>query len=208
MWRKINVEGFVERNRSLLQEFMGQLSDEWYSLCMSAERAFSRDGYARAEELWMEALPLAEQFGETDERYTKTILGVTRSILMQKRDWDAIPWLTFTIDLFKRNYGIYNETIARITHKLANIYRVHKMPIESEEMFKMALDVNTKTYGPTDEFTIEVLGDYAELLTELHREDEAQHMLYCATASLGGSWNPKLRKPTAEYDLQQQEEQP
>jgi len=185
---------------------MGQLSDEWYTLSMSAERAFSRDGYARAEEIWMEALPLAEQFGETDERYTKSVLGVTRSILMQKRDKDAMPWLKYTIELFKTHHGIYNETIARISHKLANIYRVQKMPIESEEMFKLALDVNTKTYGAADEFTIEVLGDYADLLTELHREDEAQHMLYCATASLGGSWNKDLRKPTAEYDLQQEEQ--
>lgn len=187
---------------------MGQLSDEWYMLSMSAERAFTRDGYARAEELWMEALPLAEQFGEKDERYTKTCLGIVRSILMQKtRDWDAIPWMTHTIELFKRNYGLYNETTARMTHKLANIYRVHQMPTESEEMFKLALDLHTKVYGPADEFTIDLLGDYADLLTELHREDEAQHMLYCATASLGGSWNAHIRKPTAEYDLQQQEEQ-
>lgn len=151
---------------------MGQLSDEWYMLSMSADRAFTRDGYARAEELWIEALPLAEQFGETDERYTKTCLGIVRSMLMQKnRDWDAIPWITHIIDLYKRNYGLYNETIARLTHKLANIYRAHQMPNESEEMFKTALDVNTKVYGAADEFTIDLLGDYADLLTELHRED-------------------------------------
>jgi len=174
---------------------MGQVSDEWWGLNRSAEGAFSRVGYARAEELWREALPLAEQLGEDDERYLKTITGICRAMIMQKKDWDVIPWLDKSYELHERKETRYNENCARITFRLAKTYRAYQMPVEAEEKYKLSLEIHTKVYGPQDSFTVEVLSDYAELLNELHREDEAQHMMYCAIGYLGGEWKPVSQRP-------------
>jgi tetratricopeptide (TPR) repeat protein len=176
---------------------MGQLSDEWWALNRSAEGAFSRTGYERAIELWREALPLAEQLGESDDRYKKTITGVCRAMIMLKQDWDVIPWLFRSLELAERydEDGIYNENGARITFRLAKTYRAYNMPTEAEEQFKRALAIHTKVYGAADSFTVEVLSEYAELLTELHREDEAQHMMYCAIGYMGGEWKPVSQHP-------------
>lgn len=176
---------------------MGQLSDEWWSLNRSAEGAFSRGGYARAEELWLEALPLAEQLGEDDERYLRTITGICRAMIMQQKDWDVIPWLHRSYELHERKETKFNENSARITFRLAKTYRAYGMHVEAEEQFKNSLEIHTKVYGAADSFTVEVLSEYAELLTELHREEEAQHMMYCAIGYLGGEWKP-VRRPTNE----------
>lgn len=168
---------------------MGQVSDEWWALNRSAEGAFARDGYGRAEELWLEALPLAEQLGIEDERYRKTINGICHAMIMQMKDWDVIPWLKHSYELSEKyDGGIYNENCARITFRLARTFRTYGMTVESEEQFKKSLAIHTKVYGAADSFTVEVLSAYAELLNELHREDEAQHMMYCALGYLGGEW--------------------
>ena len=177
---------------------MGQLSDEWNSIKYSAERAFSRDGYSHSEELWLKALPLAEQFEEGDDRLITTIVGITRAMLMQKKHWEAIPYLHWTIDLYRNRGNIYNDMVARCSVKLAKIYCEFEMYTESEEMFKLTLDVHTKTYGPAEQFTVEVLADYAELLHTLHRDDEAEHMMYCARAYLGGEWKPIGDRPQSD----------
>ncbi len=176
---------------------MGQLSDEWWALNRSAEGAFSRSGYERAIELWREALPLAEQLGESDERYRKTINGVCRAMIVLKQDWDVIPWLFRSLELSElyEEGGIYTENCARITFRLAKTYRAYSMPTEAEEQFKKSLAIHTKVYGAADSFTVEVLSEYAELLNELHREDEAQHMMYCALGYLGGDWKPVSQNP-------------
>ncbi len=178
---------------------MGQLSDEWWTIKYSAEGAFSRDSYSYAEELWLKALPLAEQFEEGDDRLITTIVGITRSMLMQKKHWEAIPYLIRTIDLYKQRGNIYNNMVARCSLKLAKIYQEFEMFTESEEMFKLTLDVHTKTYGPSEQFTVEVLADYAELLHALHREDEAEHMMYCARAYMGGEWKPIGDRPGVDF---------
>lgn len=180
---------------------MGQLSDEWNSLKYSAERAFSRDGYAHSEELWLQALPLAEQFEEGDDRLITNIVGITRAMLMQKKEVDAIPYLLRTIDIYTRMDNLYNDMVARVTFKLAKIYRDYEMPNESEDMFKKSLDVHTKTYGAADGFTVEVLSEYAELLRTLHREEEAEHMMYCAIAYMGGEWKPVGERPGSDGAL-------
>ncbi len=182
---------------------MGQLSDEWSTLNRQAEGAFSRDSYARAEELWHEALPLAEQLGENDDRYLKTITGICRAIIMQKRDWDAVPWLLHSLEIHRKFYGLNNENVARITYRLARTYKLHNLPHEAEDMFKLSLDVHTKVYGSADSFTVQVLTDYAELLSELHREDEAQHMMYCAIGYLGGEWKPVGEKPESVHSTEE-----
>ncbi len=169
---------------------MGQVSDEWWGLNRSADSAFSKNLYERAEELWRAALPLAEQLGEEDERYLRTINGVCRAMIMQKKDWDVIPWLDRSYELHERKETKYCENCARISFRLAKTYRAYGLPAEAEEKFKLSLEIHTKVYGPSDSFTVEVLSEYAELLTELHREDEARHMMYCAIGYLGGEWKP------------------
>lgn len=187
---------------------MGQLSDEWWALNRSAEGAFSRAGYERAIELWREALPLAEQLGETDDRYKKTITGICRAMIMLKQDWDVIPWLFRSLELAEKyeHDGINNENGARITFRLAKTYRAYGMPMEAEEQFKKSLAIHTKVYGAADSFTVEVLGEYAELLNELHREDEAQHMMYCALGYLGGEWKPVSLPPGNDGPVQEDQQ--
>ncbi|MBX9666321.1 MAG: tetratricopeptide repeat protein [Candidatus Obscuribacterales bacterium] len=186
---------------------MGQVSDEWYNLHRQAEGAFSRDSYSRAEELWMMAMPFAEQLGEDDDRLLKTVTGICRAMIMQKRDWDVIPWLYRSLALTERHHGLNNENCARITFRLAKTYKAYSMPVEAEEQFKRSLAIHTKVYGPADSFTVEVLSEYAELLQELHREDEAQHMMYCALGYLGGEWKPVSQSPQEHQQQQEQYEQ-
>lgn len=192
---------------------MGQVSDEWSQLNRQAESAFSRDGYSYAEDLWRQALPLADQLGEDDERYIKTLTGVCRALIMQKKDWDVVPWLERSLEIHKKYWEWNSEAVARITLRLAKTYRENGMPVESENMFKTALAVHTKVYGAADSYTVEVLSAYAELLTELHREDEAQHMMYCAFGYMGGEWravgqHPQDVPPQSDDEQEYQNQEP
>ena len=187
---------------------MGQLSDEWWALNRQAEGAFSRGGYEFAAELWRQALPLAEQLGENDERYRKTINGVCRAMIMLKQDWDVLPWLYRSLEISEKyeDGGINTENCARITFRLAKTYRAYSMQTEAENEFKRSLAIHTKVYGAADSFTVEVLSEYAELLNELHREDEAQHMMYCAIGYLGGEWKPIARPTLDGFQVPAQED--
>ena len=61
--------------------------------------------------------------------------------------------------------------------------------LDAENSYKAALNIRTKKLGAEHPLTTQVLKNYANLLKETHRDEEAEHMQTCATGFVTGTWN-------------------
>lgn len=60
---------------------------------------------------------------------------------------------------------------------------------DAESAYKTALNIRTKKLGSEHPLTLQVLKNYANLLKETHREEEAEHMQTIVTGFVTGTWN-------------------
>lgn len=84
--------------------------------------------------------------------------------------------------------GPEDLSVATCLGNLAMLYHLHKKIVEAEDAFKRCLAIRTKVQGDSHPDTVKVLQNYANLLRQTHREDEAAHLQACATAFVTGSW--------------------
>jgi len=70
--------------------------------------------------------------------------------------------------------GPDSADLATALNNLARIYRDQKRYSEAEALYKRALSIREKTFGPQDESVAAVLRNYAILLRALERKDEAK----------------------------------
>jgi tetratricopeptide (TPR) repeat protein len=84
--------------------------------------------------------------------------------------------------------GPEDLSVATCLGNLAMLYHLHKKVVEAENAFKRCLAIRTKVQGDSHPDTVKVLQNYANLLRQTHREDEAAHLQACATAFVTGTW--------------------
>jgi tetratricopeptide (TPR) repeat protein len=89
---------------------------------------------------------------------------------------------------FQSGYGADSQEVATIALNLAATYHLGKLFAEAEPHYKRSLAIRTKCLGASDPQTVKVLQNYAKLLREMYREQEADHLDRCAFGSITGSW--------------------
>jgi tetratricopeptide (TPR) repeat protein len=90
--------------------------------------------------------------------------------------------------IYEEVMGIEDVTVATCLGNIAMLYRLNKRPADAENAYKRCLNIRTKKQGGEHPDTIKLLQDYANLLREMHREDEAAHLQACATGFVTGTW--------------------
>ncbi len=89
---------------------------------------------------------------------------------------------------YESGYGADSQEVATIALNLAATYHLGKLYAEAEPHYKRSLAIRTKCLGASDPQTVKVLQNYAKLLREMYREQEADHLDRCAFGSITGSW--------------------
>jgi|GEM_PF-562504 len=90
--------------------------------------------------------------------------------------------------IYEELMGPEDLTVATCLGNIAMLYRLNKRPGEAENAYKRCLNIRTKKQGPDHPDTLKLLQDYANLLKEMHRDDEARHLQACASNFVTGTW--------------------
>jgi hypothetical protein len=90
--------------------------------------------------------------------------------------------------IYEEMMGEDDLTVATCLGNMAMLYRLIKRPADAENAYKRCLTIRTKKQGGDHPETIKLLQNYAGLLRDMHREDEAEHLQACATGFVTGSW--------------------
>jgi tetratricopeptide (TPR) repeat protein len=95
---------------------------------------------------------------------------------------------TISLEGFEHTYGKESQAVGTMCYNLATLAHLDKKYEESERLYQRALMLRTKILGSDHEDTAKVLQNYAKLLRELHREQEADHLDTCAKGAITGAW--------------------
>ncbi|HEY9732181.1 MAG TPA: tetratricopeptide repeat protein [Drouetiella sp.] len=89
---------------------------------------------------------------------------------------------------YESGFGEDSQEVATIALNLAATYHLGGLFAEAEPHYKRSLAIRTKGLGADNPHTIKVLQNYAKLLREMHRPQEADFLDQCAFGSITGSW--------------------
>lgn len=89
---------------------------------------------------------------------------------------------------YESGYGEDSQEAATIALNLAATYHLGGLFAEAEPHYKRCLTTRTKILGADNPQTVKVLQNYAKLLREMHRPQEADFLDQCAFGSITGSW--------------------
>lgn len=89
---------------------------------------------------------------------------------------------------YESGYGPDSQEVATIALNLAATYHLGNLLAEAEPHYKRSLMIRTKCLGASDPQTVKVLQNYARLLRQMYRPQEADHLDRCAVGSITGSW--------------------
>jgi len=90
--------------------------------------------------------------------------------------------------IYEEVMGPDDLTVATCLGNIGMLYRLNKRPADAENAYKRCLNIRTKKQGGDHPDTIKLLQNYASLLRDMHREDEAEHLQACATGFVTGTW--------------------
>jgi tetratricopeptide (TPR) repeat protein len=77
--------------------------------------------------------------------------------------------------------------VAKVAQNLAMILQEQKNLEEAEKFYQQSLSVLRESAGPFDSDIISLMENYANLLRQLGRADEADHLQACAMGRVSGS---------------------
>ncbi|MFX6880652.1 tetratricopeptide repeat protein, partial [Acinetobacter baumannii] len=84
--------------------------------------------------------------------------------------------------------GAEHPNVGAATHNLATVYHIQKKYKDAESAYTKAMTVCQKALGMNHPATVKILQDYAKMLRETHREQEAKHFDSCAVGLVSGTW--------------------
>jgi len=90
--------------------------------------------------------------------------------------------------IYEKLYGADDLIVATCLGNIAMLYFMNKNMSEAENAYKRCLAIRTRVQGEGHVDTVKVLQNYANLLRQTHREDEAAHLQACASRFVTGSW--------------------
>ncbi len=164
------------------------LDDRWSSYWESVRKAMQLDNYDHAEPLLYAALDIAEDFPPDDKRLVMTLECLAEVLFKLGHPTQSEPVVKRIIMIYERKHGADHPDIAVFINNLALLYHSQKKHFMAETEYQKALSIQTKLLGNTHPQTLNVMANYARLLTETHREPEAKHLIACIKGAQTGYW--------------------
>lgn len=146
---------------------------QWREKEDAAELAFSQGRMSQAEQLWQEALGLAEKSSAADRATTFNQMGV--AMVKQRRFTEADKFLKQAVAVRKAELGAENAVTLQSLSNLALVK--HKLGDEkdSEELYKQCIEGKRKT-APKSVTLANTLTNLANLYSDERRCSEAKKL--------------------------------
>jgi tetratricopeptide (TPR) repeat protein len=148
--------------------------DRWLELVEQGGKTFAQRRFAQAEVIFLEALRLAEQFGESDNRLTITLNNLAAAYHSQGKYAMADTEYRRALKLNQSIHGPKSVPVACNLHNLAVTHCAKFEYAEAEPLYIEAIAIKEKELGANDLELISVLNNYSQMLFRLNREDEAK----------------------------------
>jgi tetratricopeptide (TPR) repeat protein len=155
----------------------------------TAEVHAALDQNQSASDLWGKALKLkVKKFGPKNYQLASTLNNLARVSYFLKNFDGAETHSQQYIVILTEALGQEHPNVGAATHNLATVYHIQKKYKDAESAYTKAMAVCQKALGMNHPATVKILQDYAKLLRETHREDEAKHFDSCAVGLVSGTW--------------------
>lgn len=162
--------------------------EKWSSYWESAGKAVQLGKLEHAEPLLSAAVDIAEDFPPDDRRLAMTLECWAEILFKLRQLGQAEVVVKRVIALYQERYGPEHQDVGVFTNNLGLLYHSQKKHFLAEGEYQKALRIQTKALGNSHPQTINVMANYARLLSETHREREAKHLEACIQGAKTGNW--------------------
>lgn len=139
-----------------------------------AKLHLDRGDYARPEQLYREADPIArEAWGADSAEYASLLNDIGRYYHLRVRFDDAERFYKLAFATRVRLLGREHADVATSVNNLAVLYENEVLYPKAETYYRTALDIREKQLGPQHEDTVLTLEHLARLLHKMSRPNEA-----------------------------------
>ncbi|MBS1992217.1 MAG: tetratricopeptide repeat protein [Cyanobacteria bacterium SZAS LIN-3] len=90
--------------------------------------------------------------------------------------------------IYEKLYGAEHLSVATSLANIGMLYHMQGRFSDAEQAYKRGVDIRTKRQGANHPDTLKLLQNYANLLRDLKRDEEANHLQALATGFMSGSW--------------------
>lgn len=152
-------------------------TEYWEECVLSVSDMINSGNYADARTKALKALEIAETFEPDDTR-----LGMTLEILAEiyyctKQYEYGASTLVRLVELYKRSLGANHPDTATVILNLAMLFHAGGRYAKAEGAYQQALELNTKLLGKDDPHVKHIVAQYARLLKDSGRDQEAGVLL-------------------------------
>jgi serine/threonine protein kinase/Tfp pilus assembly protein PilF len=165
--------------KQIIENAKGPNDPETASVCNALAQVYQYEGkYKEAESLYLKALQIRTTKltpGNIETADTLLCLG-TLNYAMHKYG-AAESQLLQSLATYEKKFGTNNETVAENEFCLAVLYDQGKKYAQAEPYYKKAYEIQKSVLGATNAKTLRTKKYYANVLTKLHKTDEAQKVL-------------------------------
>ncbi|HEY9758354.1 MAG TPA: tetratricopeptide repeat protein [Oculatellaceae cyanobacterium] len=155
----------------------------------SAEVHSALEQNQNAMDLYKRALDIkVKRFGPKSYQLATTLNNMARLSYFLKNFDGAETHSQHYISVLTEALGPEHPNVGAATHNLATVYHIQKKYKEAEGSYNKAMVVCQKALGMNHPATVKILQDYAKMLRETHREQEAKHFDSCAVGLVSGTW--------------------
>lgn len=144
----------------------------WQELVDSGNTAYKKRRIAQAEIYFLDALKVAESFGEDDPRLSLTLNNMAAIYHSQGKYAMAEPLYQRSLEIKKRVLGEDHLEVATCLYNLAVLHSAKHRYAEAEPLFQQALAIKEANRADLTS----TLMSYAELLRRTERLAEAQQL--------------------------------
>lgn len=145
------------------------VTDNWKQCVEDGNAAYAANRVAEAEVKFVEALALAEAFGEEDPRLSLSLNNLAAVFHTQAKYTMAEPLYLRALAIKEKLHTGDHTEVALNLHNLAVLYSARKMYPVAEKHYKLALEMKERLFGKDHPELLNTLKYYAQLLKMLNR---------------------------------------
>jgi tetratricopeptide (TPR) repeat protein len=176
MGELINAEKQLKRALKIMEEYFGPENIQVTRSLLYLGYLYSNsERYKEAEQVYARVLLIKEKELGSEHSELADILNGLGHVLNKMRQYaKAEKHFLSALDICEKNPGVNPYALATVLHNLGAVYfRGLGENEKAEAYFKRAIEIGKEVYGEDSEEIKETIGDYADLLRALGREDEA-----------------------------------
>jgi len=160
----------------------------WNEMRAQAEQLKREKKFAESEQKWRQAVDETYEFQSDDPRIARSLEGLAELLWLQHKYDEAEKNCEQLLKFYESNFGLENFQVATVANNLALLSQFQRNYGAAEKYFKRAIEIRTKLYGENHPDVLNVMANYANLLTLLSRPAEAAEIKERSRLAGGGRW--------------------